>query len=197
MKHWTRYTMMAAAMAVAFGTLAPAARADDEKKYTEIADRVMKQMDNMVTAIESVQDEASAKAAAEKLNKVADEFNKLATEIEGIGEPSEQTQQAIQKRFEKKEAELEKRMEAWQASLVDTDQATQQAIMEHVFPPLMKIGAAAQKLEALGGDDAGDEADDADMEDEGMDDEGMDDEGMDDEGMDDAEEDAEEEAPAM
>ena len=74
---------------VAATVVAPAADAE------ALVDTILGKLEEMVVVLESVNDRASADAAAEKINAIKVEVEALTAQGEALGEPDEETQERL------------------------------------------------------------------------------------------------------
>lgn len=90
--------------------LAGCAGANDNKKADKLANNLLKQIENLVEAFESVKDKDSAKAAATKVNKICDELTKLSKDATKLRVTSAKDKE-LEKKLAAKMDALSKRME--------------------------------------------------------------------------------------
>lgn len=131
----TKFSVLAA-LSVLFVSCGPKDEAKEEAaKYEtpkEIADAVLTNMESMMTAATTVTDTASAKAAAEEMEKLSNSMNALAEQLKTMDKPSEETKTEIS-------ADMEERVMAAMKNLTEPE------IVEAEAAEIEKIMTAAQE----------------------------------------------------
>lgn len=130
-------------------------------KHEELADKTAGLMDDFVAAMTSVSDEETAKAAAEKLDKIGDDMVAVVEELKGLDEPAEELKKKLAEKMEAKEKEIEKAMnDDFGPKMEKLSEEAQGTLME----AFMKFGQTMEPLEEeldkhfkVAGEDEGDD----------------------------------------
>src|SRR5262245_57340205 len=99
----TRLFTLPLGLAILLTSAAAPARAADvsTEKHEKLIKDMIKGLDDLTAALESIKDDESATAGAKKINAVCDRFDKLADEAKKLEKLPKEKDEELKKKFEK------------------------------------------------------------------------------------------------
>ncbi len=114
----------------------------EKDTHEKIMEDTLGLMERVVAVVEEVQDKDTAEAAAEKLDDMVGDFEKVAERIDAIGDPDEETEKALKEKFEKRGEELIEKMMSSMVAVATMDPS----MMQTLQAPMEKIGTVMEKV---------------------------------------------------
>jgi len=117
-------------------------------KHEELANYIMDSMKDVATTASAVSDLDSAKAAAMKIDNVGDQFVRIAEELKGLDPPDAKVKEAINKKMDERDAEMEKVIgEDLQKTMETLDAESQQVLQKAFGDYFGKMDAVGKEFE--------------------------------------------------
>ncbi len=107
--------------------------------YDSLTDEIIGVLNGLPAIMESIQDEASAKAAAEKFKQLTAKMEDITTRGKALGDPPKEKQEELKKRIEAAQKSIDPKMEAAMKRLQSKPELLM-ILMEPIMEMQRKLG---------------------------------------------------------
>lgn len=114
-----------------------------------VTDELLNEFDNLITALESVEDKESAEKAAKKIDTIGDDFLAIAKRLDALPEPSDEEKEKLDKKMDDAMESKQKKLgEAMKGLMSDPEAA--KIIMEAMKGFGKKMDSAEKTFKKFG-----------------------------------------------